>query len=109
MTKEDYGNWIGEKRAIFFNQDTHKAVTLIEDEARMEARKDTDYSWHDWTKLTAEAQRRAGFYRGLLDQCAKHLGLDISTVDGSLTQDYPDLEKIPELIEKLVADSAKGR
>jgi len=94
MMKEDYEDRIKKQNAIYFNQEHPKAITLIEDEARTEAQKNAKYDW--------EARRRASYYRGLLDQCAKSLDLDVPPIKDSLTQDYPDLKKIPELVDKLV-------
>ncbi len=43
---EDYEDRINNQNATFFNQDTHKTITLIKDKARMNARKETKVNVH---------------------------------------------------------------
>lgn len=54
-----------------------------------------------WMDTAAQAQRNADFYRGLVDECAKHLGPRAFTADdGTLLQD-PVRLRVPELVAEL--------
>jgi hypothetical protein len=55
----------------------------------------------NWVESAAQFSRNADFYRGLLAECAKHLGPDVFICDdGSVSQD-PLMLKIPELVATL--------
>lgn len=55
-----------------------------------------------WMETAAMMSRNADLYRGLLDQCAEHLGREAYTADDGTVMEDPVLLKIPELVEKLV-------
>ena len=58
-----------------------------------------------WMGTAAQEERNAKFYRGLLDECAKHLGPDAYTADDGTVMDEPLRLKVPELVAAL-ADTA---
>lgn len=51
-----------------------------------------------WMDTAAQMARNADFYRGLLDKCAKRLGVASYTADDGTVMDEPVRLKIPELI-----------
>ena len=51
-----------------------------------------------WMTTAAQAQRNCDFYRGLLDECAKHIGAPAYTADDGTVMDSPVRLKIPELV-----------
>ncbi|KFB68911.1 MAG: hypothetical protein CAPSK01_001766 [Candidatus Accumulibacter vicinus] len=55
-----------------------------------------------WMDTAAQAQRNADFYRGLVDECAKHLGQPAFTADDGTVLPDPVLLRVPELVQKLV-------
>ena len=55
-----------------------------------------------WMDTAAQAQRNADFYRGLVDECAKHLGPRAFTADDGTVLPDPVLLRVPELVQKLV-------
>ena len=57
-----------------------------------------------WMDATAQMARNADFYRNLLDECAKHLGVAVYTSDDGSVQDSPLRLKIPELVAALAAN-----
>lgn len=66
----------------------------------MELRK-AENEVRNWNETAAQYARNADFYRGLLDQCAAHLGPDVFVSDDGLVQDEPLRLKIPELVQQL--------
>ena len=54
-----------------------------------------------WMESAAEYCRDVEFYRGLLDECAEHLGTAAYISDDGSIQDEPVRLKIPELVAKL--------
>lgn len=65
-----------------------------------------------WMDTAAQMARNAEFYRGLLDECAKHLGPDAYTSDDGTVMDEPLRLKVPELVAALTANvepPARGR
>lgn len=56
-----------------------------------------------WMDAAAQFSRNSDFYRGLLDECAKHLGEEAYTADDGTVMDAPLRLKIPELVERRVA------
>lgn len=61
-----------------------------------------------WMESAMQMARNADFYRGLLDQCAEHLGLAAYTADDGTVMGTPVRLKIPELVAELVAAKQKG-
>lgn len=55
-----------------------------------------------WMDTAAQAQRNADFYRGLVDECAKHLGPRAFTADDGTVLPDPVRLRVPELVQKLV-------
>lgn len=55
-----------------------------------------------WTESAMQMARNADFYRGLLDQCAEHLGREAYTADDGTVMGTPVRLKIPELVAELV-------
>ena len=55
-----------------------------------------------WMETAAQMARNAEFYRGLLDECAKHLGEAAYTADDGTVMDEPLRLKVPELVAALV-------
>ena len=60
-----------------------------------------------WMETAAMTSRNADFFRGLLDQCAAHLGREAYTADDGVVMEEPVRLKIPELVAKLVAAGGK--
>jgi hypothetical protein len=54
-----------------------------------------------WTETAAQFARNVDFYRGLLDQTARHLGPSVFVSDDGSVQDEPIRLKIPELVQAL--------
>lgn len=54
-----------------------------------------------WKDIAEQAQRNCDFYMGLLDECAKHLGIEAYTADDGVIHDTPIRLKIPELVAAL--------
>lgn len=60
-----------------------------------------------WMWTGAQQARNTEFYRGLLLECATHLGPDVFVSDDGSIQDSPLALKIPELVtQRLAAHSA---
>lgn len=58
-----------------------------------------------WMGTAAMFARNADFYRGLLEECARHLGKSVRTCDdGSLSED-PLMLKIPEAVREAVMEA----
>lgn len=55
-----------------------------------------------WMDTAAQAQRNCDFYRGLVDQCAQHLGAEAFTADDGTLMKDPVLLKVPELVAAAV-------
>ena len=55
-----------------------------------------------WMDTAAQAHRDMEFYRGLLDECAQHLGRKAYTADDGTVGDSPIRLRIPELVAALV-------
>lgn len=55
----------------------------------------------NWMEAAAQGHRNADYYRGLLDECAKHLGKEAYTADDGTVMDEPLRVKIPELVAAL--------
>lgn len=51
-----------------------------------------------WMETAAMMSRNADFFRGLLDQCAAHLGREAYTADDGTVMGEPVRLKIPELV-----------
>ena len=51
-----------------------------------------------WMDTAAEYARDADFYRGLLDQCAQHLGPEAYTADDGTVGPEPIRLKVPGLV-----------
>lgn len=51
-----------------------------------------------WMETAAQMARNADFYRGLLDECAKHLGEAAYTADDGTVMGEPLRLKIPGLV-----------
>jgi len=56
-----------------------------------------------WMETAAMMSRNADFFRGLLDQCASHLGREAYTADDGTVMDDPVRLKIPELVAECCA------
>ena len=59
-----------------------------------------------WMDTAAMFSRNADFYRGLLDECAKHLGQEVFTADDGTVMDEPLRLKIPPAVADLVTHNA---
>ena len=59
-----------------------------------------------WMDTAAQFARNEEFYRGLLDECAKHLGPEVRVADDGSVMEGPLRLKIPEMVRKL-AEKAK--
>lgn len=59
-----------------------------------------------WIGTARQHARNEDYYRGLLDQCAQHLGEAVYIQDDGGRYDEPLRAKIPELVEALAARSA---
>lgn len=57
-----------------------------------------------WIDVAAQNDRNTAFYRGLLDDCAKHLGPDVYMADDGSIQDEPIRLKIPAMVKYLAED-----
>lgn len=55
-----------------------------------------------WMGYAAQAQRNADFYRGLLDECAKHLGPRAFTADDGTVMEDPIRLRVPELVAEMM-------
>jgi hypothetical protein len=53
-----------------------------------------------WMQTGAQFARNGEFYRGLVDECAKHLGPDAFTADDGSGSDSPIRLKVPELVSR---------
>ena len=60
-----------------------------------------------WMRDAAREAQAVEFYRGLLDECAKHLGPEAYTADDGGVHDSPVRLKIPELVARLVESNVK--
>ena len=60
-----------------------------------------------WMDTAAMFARNEDFYRGLLDDCARHLGAAVYTADDGTIYDTPVRLRIPELVCKLAAEAAE--
>ncbi len=56
-----------------------------------------------WMSEAARFSRNEDFYRGLIDQCAKHLGQEAYTADDGKVHQDPIRLKVPELVAKLAS------
>lgn len=54
-----------------------------------------------WMDTAAQAQRNADFYRGLVDECARHLGPRAFTADDGTLLPDPVRLRVPELVAEL--------
>jgi hypothetical protein len=54
-----------------------------------------------WVETAAQFSRNEEYYRGLLDECAKHLGDAAFIADDNSRSDSPLRAKIPELVARL--------
>ena len=61
-----------------------------------------------WMDTAAQMARNADYYRGLLDECAKHLGEAAYTADDGTVMDEPLRLKVPELVAALVIPNGEG-
>ena len=59
-----------------------------------------------WMETAAMMSRNADFFRGLLDQCAAHLGQEAYTADDGSVWEEPVRLKIPELVVERCASGA---
>lgn len=60
-----------------------------------------------WMQTASQGYRGAEFYRDLLEECGRALGVEAYTSDdGSIQQDVLAL-KIPELVKKLIPESER--
>ena len=59
-----------------------------------------------WMETAAMMSRNADFFRGLLDQCAAHLGQEAYTADDGTVWEEPVWLKIPELVAERCASGA---
>jgi hypothetical protein len=59
-----------------------------------------------WIDSAAQFSRNAEFYRGLLDECAKHLGPEVFRCGDGSVSDSPLRLKIPELVAQLAQGKA---
>lgn len=55
-----------------------------------------------WMETAYQMARNADFYRGILDECAKHFGEAAYTADDGTVMGEPLLLKVPELVAALV-------
>lgn len=60
-----------------------------------------------WLESAAQFSRNADFYRNLLDECAKPLGVEAYTADDGTVADSPIRLKIPELVARLAAQKGE--
>ena len=58
-----------------------------------------------WIDAAAQSSRNEAFYRGLLDETAKHLGPEVFVCDDGSVSDSPLRLKVPELVAHLRAQS----
>lgn len=58
-----------------------------------------------WMDTAAQYARNEEYYRGLLDECAKHLGAAAYTADDGTVMDEPLRLKIPELVAALAGNA----
>jgi hypothetical protein len=58
-----------------------------------------------WRECAAQMSRNADFYRGLLDECAKHLGEAVYIADDGTMMDEPLRLKVPELVGAMRRES----
>jgi hypothetical protein len=56
-----------------------------------------------WMETAAQMARNADFYRGLVDECAKHLGEAAYTADDGTVMDEPVRLRVPELVAELTS------
>lgn len=61
-----------------------------------------------WMETAAMMSRNADFLRGLLDQCAAHLGHEAYTADDGTVLEEPVRLKIPELVAERCASDFSG-
>lgn len=54
-----------------------------------------------WMEEAAMYARNMEFYRGLLDECASHLGSDVFVSEDGSIQDEPILLKVPSMVRDL--------
>lgn len=57
----------------------------------------------NWIESARQFACNADFYRGLLDDTAKHLGPEVFVSDDGSVQDEPLRLKIPEMVRELAA------
>lgn len=56
-----------------------------------------------WVESAAQFSRNEDYYRGLLDECAKHIGPEAWKADnGDVVDDEPVRARIPDLVAELV-------
>ena len=60
----------------------------------------------DWKSMATQFAKGEEYYRGLLDQCARHLGNDAFLCDDGTVSEEPLRAKIPELVAKLAKQAA---
>lgn len=81
---------------------------LERDEAEA-ARAELERERDAWKETGAGFLRDAEFYRGLLDDCAKHLGPAVFVSDDGSVQDSPLRLKVPELLAQAIAERDAAR
>lgn len=61
-----------------------------------------------WVESAAQFSRNEDYYRGLLDQCAEHLGDAVFIADDGSRSDSPLRAKIPEIVAALAKSRMEG-
>jgi len=56
-----------------------------------------------WMETAAQESRNADFYRGLVDECAKSIGVRAYTSDDGVIHDEPIRLRVPELVAELAS------
>jgi len=89
---------------IIIDEKRYKCVNPICDLLEMVSRErdDLKQETENWKESAAMFSRNEDYYRGLLDDVAKHLGKDVFISDDGTVQDTPLRAKIPELVSRLV-------
>lgn len=55
----------------------------------------------EWMQTASEGYRGADLYRGIIDECGKHIGIEAYTDENGIINEDVVAHKLPELVKKL--------
>ena len=101
----------GEKALVALLEAAEKRAATMQHEraAWEETATQRSYERKAWEETAATFARNSDFYQGLVDACAKHLGVEAFTADDGGIHNSPIRLKVPELVEKLAAERIEAK